>query len=151
MNKILTITFAAILLSACTPTVATRGNLISDIRFEQVKPLLTTADEVKNIWGPPTVTATFDDKTWYYIGKKTETMGIFKNKTIEERIIAIKFDEFETVTSIEDIDPSNIQDIAIDNSKTDTAGKEFTFLQQLVGNLGKFNKSSVADRAAGNN
>ena len=47
---------------------------------------------------------------------------------------------------MEKVDPKLAQNVDIVTRKTPTAGKEFTAVQQFVGNLGKFNK---ADKAKG--
>jgi len=125
--------------SACSPTVATRGNLVSDNKIAQVKPYYATRYDVNAQWGPPTTIAPFDDNTWYYIGARKETMGIFKEETAEQRIIRVKFDEYDTVIEIAELDPKNAQTVEMVERTTPTAGKEFTLLQQLIGNVGRFN------------
>ena len=125
--------------SACTPTVTTRGNLISDTRLEKVKPYYTTKFDVQDRWGPPSAIAPFEENTWYYIGSTSETMGIFKEEVVKQRILAIKFDQYDTVMEIVELDPEQSQEVAFVDRKTPTAGKDFTFIQQIVGNVGRFN------------
>jgi outer membrane protein assembly factor BamE (lipoprotein component of BamABCDE complex) len=140
MNKNIFLTTCFIAsLTACTPTIETRGNLISEYKQEQIEPAASTRYDVIQKWGPPTLVAPFDKKTWYYVGKTTESMGIFKHETIKQQIIKIKFDENDVVADMITIDPNNAKDIEFVERSTSTAGKEFTVLQQLIGNLGRFN------------
>lgn len=134
-----------VFLSGCTPARNTHGNLVSDIRYNQVRPYETTRYELRQIWGPPTAVAPFTGgDTWYYIGQKSEVMGIFKEEITDRRIIRVDFDDAGTVVQLAELDPEAGQEVDPVNRQTPTAGKEFTILQQLVGNLGRFNKSRTA-------
>lgn len=140
MNKQILFTICLITsLTACTPTVETRGNLISEHRQEQIQPVTSTKYDVSQLWGPPTLVSPFDEKTWYYVGKTTEVMGVFKEEVIKQQIIKVKFDNNYFVAELDIIDPSQAKDVDFVERTTATAGKDFTILQQLVGNLGKFN------------
>jgi outer membrane protein assembly factor BamE (lipoprotein component of BamABCDE complex) len=61
--------FAAALLgvavTACAPTVATRGNMADPDRIAQVKVGQSTRDEVASVLGTPTSVGTFDQNVWY--------------------------------------------------------------------------------------
>jgi outer membrane protein assembly factor BamE (lipoprotein component of BamABCDE complex) len=133
------------LLSACTPTVTTRGNLLSDTKLALVQPS-TAKSEVERLWGPPTLTAPFNENVWYYAGETTEQQGIYEPVVVKRQIIKVAFDAQDTVASIEKVDPAKAKDIEIVDRRTPTAGKEFTALQQAIGNLGKFNSDSVRKR-----
>ncbi len=133
-------------ITACAPTVATRGNLVADSKLEQIKPYYATKYDVQDRLGPPSAVAPFEENTWYYIGSTSETMGIFKEEVIKQRILAVKFDEYDTVMEITELDPNKAQEFEIVERKTPTAGKDFTFIQQLVGNVGRFNSIPGANQ-----
>lgn len=136
---------AALVLGACTPTVATRGNLISDSKFQQVTAEKSTRADVTNAWGPPTAVSSFDQNTWYYIGETTSQKGIFAPEVLKRRIVRIRFSPAnnDTVTEVADIDPAQAKDISLVGRTTPTAGKDFTFLQQFIGNIGKYNPDAA--------
>lgn len=131
----------AAVLGACSPTIATRGNLITDTQFEQVKAQTSTRADVTKAWGPPTSASSFDQNTWYYIGETTAQKGIFAPEVVKRRIIRVKFDATnnDTVTEVEDLDPAQARTVALVGRTTPTAGKDFTVFQQLIGNIGKYN------------
>lgn len=130
----------ALFLAACTPTKATRGNLVDDYRLAEVTPGVSTASDVARVMGSPTTTDPFDPNTWYYIGQKTEKKGIFDPKVTEERIIRVKIDPAtQIVTELAPLDTAR-NDIPITARTTPTSGNEMTAVQQMLGNLGKFNK-----------
>jgi outer membrane protein assembly factor BamE (lipoprotein component of BamABCDE complex) len=58
-------------LAACVPTVDQRGNLPEPDKLAGIRPGATTKDEVAKILGTPSSTAVFDNKTWYYISRRT--------------------------------------------------------------------------------
>lgn len=131
--------------AACSPTVATRGNLISDTKFPAVKAQESRRADVVAAWGPPTTVSSFDPNTWYYIGETTSQRGIFAPEVEKRRLVRVRFnpDDGETVAAVDDLDPKQAQDIDFAARRTPTAGKEFTAIQQFVGNLGKYNSSAA--------
>ena len=133
----------ALALGACSPTVVTRGNLISPAKFQQVQPGISTRADVAQLWGPPTTTSPFDQNIWYYIGETTAQKGIFAPEVEKRRMIRVKFDPIgnDTVVEVADIDPKQAKDVQLVSRTPSTAGKEFTILQQFIGNLGKYNAS----------
>jgi outer membrane protein assembly factor BamE (lipoprotein component of BamABCDE complex) len=128
----------AVVLSACTPTTATRGNYIDAHRLSQIKPGEHSKSEVMRILGSPTTVAPFDENTWYYLGQHTEKHGIFDPEVKEERIIKVTFNNSGTVQSVIENDEGRM-DIPISDRETPTHGNEITVMQQLLGNVGKFN------------
>ena len=145
----------AILSTACTPNIHTRGNLVPESKIEKVDLNTTSQFEISELFGPPTIIAPFNDDTgaatWYYAGHVTEQMGVFKHEVTERKILKVDFDDLGRVSAIENIDPNDARDIEFVSRKTKTAGKEFTALQQLVGNVGKFNSISQVQSQVGNN
>lgn len=130
---------ALCLLSACTPTHTVRGNLLEDYQLAEVIPGQDSRTDVLRKIGSPTTKAPFDDNVWYYLGQETEKRGILDPEVVEERIIVVFFDQEGLVERIEDVDNQRL-DLPYSRSKTPTSGNEITVLQQLMGNLGKFNK-----------
>lgn len=141
---------ALIGLAACTPTKSVRGNLLQDYQISSVQAGVDTQSEVMRKLGSPTTTAPFDNKVWYYLGQETEKRGILDPEVKNERIVAVFFDENGVVTKLENVDPRR-NDVPYVREKTPTSGQEMTFMQQLLGNMGRFNKAeSEADAGGGN-
>ncbi len=138
MKKIICAALAASALAACTPTTATLGNTIEDFQLAEVRPGTHTRSDVLRAFGSPTTVAPFDDNTWYYIGQQVEKHGIFDPEVVAERIIVVKFDEQGTVRAVEESDTGRL-DIPLVERETPTHGNEVTFMQQFLGNIGRFN------------
>lgn len=124
--------------AACTPTHATRGNLVEDYRLAEVTPGVSTRQNVLRSLGSPTTQAPFDDNIWYYLGQKTEKRGIFDAKVTEQKIVVVTFDADGVVQTAQEVDANRI-DIPRVREKTHTGGNEVTPIQQIMGNLGRFN------------
>ena len=129
---------STLIVTACAPTIATRGNLIEDEQITKVKTGFHTRSDVMRYMGSPTTTAPFDDHVWYYIGQETSKKGILDPKVTSERIVMVTFDDDGVVQTIEDIDAQRM-DVALSRARTQTHGNDYTVMQQLLGNLGRFN------------
>ena len=136
---ILTISIAgAAALSACTANHATRGNYLHADDVQAIQPMVSTEYDVLNILGTPTTKAVFDDKTWYYVGLKTEQKSFFDPKVMEKQVYKVSFDESGFVSEIAEIDDERI-DVPLASRVTPTSGHNLTLMQQMLGNVGRFN------------
>ena len=124
------------ILAACEPTVANRGNILDPEKLADIKAGTSTREDVATKLGTPTQVSTFDDKTWYYIGRQTEQYSFLDPEVLKQKAVEIKFDDNGTVTAVNDLDLSNAQDVDAVSRKTPTYGNDNTLIQQLIGNLG---------------
>lgn len=131
----------ALQMTACTPTVETRGNMLSSTKMAEVEVHQSIRSDVERIWGPPTTVSPFNPNVWYYIGEKTSQQGAFAAEVEDRQIVQVTFDDANTVTEIAMVDPAQGRDVDFVDRRTPTAGREFTAFEQFVGNLGKFNSN----------
>lgn len=139
-------------LAGCTPMNATRGNMLEDYQMKEILPGIDGKDDVVRKIGSPTTVSTFDDNTWYYMGQKTQKKGIMDPKVTSEKIVTIVFaaadGKVQSVTQKQD----GRSDIPLVQRTTPASGNDFTFVQQMLGNVGKFNRQpdSVIGTSGGN-
>jgi outer membrane protein assembly factor BamE (lipoprotein component of BamABCDE complex) len=126
-------------LSACTGRVDTRGNLADPEVVSQITPGESTRGTVEDLLGSPTSIATFNDQTWYYIGRKTEKFAFFKPEVLEQQVVAVHFDPNGVVDDVKLYGPDDAREVELVDRTTPTAGQELSVLQQLFSNLGRFN------------
>ena len=100
---------------------------------------MTTEFDVRRLLGSPTAKAVFDDKTWYYVGLQTEKESFFDEKITDKRVHKIQFDDTGTVIAFNEVTEKGI-DVPLTGRVTPTSGNEVTAIQQLLGNIGKFNR-----------
>lgn len=142
------LTLSALIIAACTPTVAQRGNMLEDYQLEEIVSGESKRSDVLRNLGSPTTKSTFDSNVWYYIGQETEKRGIFDPKVTKERIFLVAFDDEGTLEAIKEIDRERMN-IPYVRDKTKTHGNERTIVQEFLGNLGKFNPQDGSSATAG--
>lgn len=125
-----------LVLGACEPTVATRGNLLDADRLSQIA-VGSTKEEVAAKLGSPTVMGSFDEKVWYYVGRQTEQTSFLDPKVTQQKAVAVRFDDDGKVTEIKDLDTSHVAEVKPVDRTTPTYGQDNTFIQQLLGNLSR--------------
>ena len=130
--------FAFLTLTACSPVVSQHGNLLEDHQIQEITEGQSSRSDVLRTLGSPTTQSTFNNDVWYYIGQETEKHGILDQEVVNERIITVTFNDEGIVESIDDTSPDR-EDIPYARSKTPTHGNDLTFMQQLLGNMGRFN------------
>jgi outer membrane protein assembly factor BamE (lipoprotein component of BamABCDE complex) len=150
MKHIFLLAIAVGALNACAPTKETRGNLLDNYQMQQIVAGQDLKDDVIAKIGSPTTVSTFNPNIWYYMGQRTEKRGILDPELKKERIVVVTFGDDGRVNSVVERREGR-QDVMIVQRETPTSGNDFTFTQQLLGNLGKFNQPSgnAAETAGG--
>jgi len=129
------------LATACSPTVDLRGHLPSQEALERLAPGIQSRNDVIEILGTPSMVASFGDETWYYVGEKTERIAFLEPEVLERSVIALRFDRDGRLTAVDHLGLKDGKEIEPVDRTTPTAGKELTLLEQLIGNLGRFNNT----------
>ncbi len=128
------------LASACTPTIDVRGNVPAPERLAEVKAGKVTRSDVQALLGTPSSTSTFGDENWYYISSKVQTYAFYKPEELERQVVAISFDQRGVVKDVQTLTLKDGKVVSMESRETPTAGRDMSILEQLVGNVGKFNK-----------
>lgn len=128
-------------LMACQSRIDSRGYVPTPEDMERVKAGLQGREEVREILGTPSSASNFTDDRWYYISKKTSSTAFFEPKVLEQNVVVVEFDETGIV---KDLQRYALEDgLLIDpvTRKTPAPGREMSFLEQLIGNFGRFNST----------
>jgi outer membrane protein assembly factor BamE (lipoprotein component of BamABCDE complex) len=139
LYRTLLLSCLALGLSACSGVVDTRGNLPDPETVLEVQPGVHDRDQVATILGSPSTVGTFEDDTWYYISKRTEQFAFLEPEVIDQQVLMVKFGDDGLVNDMEIYGIEDGQIIEPVDRTTPTSGREITILQQLFGNLGRFN------------
>ena len=138
LRQLLTASALAALLVACAPNITQRGNLPDPELLSRIQPGSQTRTQVADILGSPSSIATFGEEVWYYISSQTETLAFFEPEILDQKVIAIAFDDAGRVKTIRTYGLEDAQAIDPVSRTTPTGGREFTIIEQLFGNLGRF-------------
>lgn len=133
--KTLNLALLTLILAACAPTVANRGNILDADKLQEIKAGTSTREDVATKLGTPTQVSTFDDKVWYYIGRQTEQYSFLDPEVVKQKAVEIRFDDKGVVTAVDDLNLSDAHDVEMVDRATPTYGRDDTFIKQLIGNL----------------
>jgi outer membrane protein assembly factor BamE (lipoprotein component of BamABCDE complex) len=125
---------ATVLAAGCARSVEQRGNLPEQEKIAEIHPGSTTKDEVIKILGSPSSVSIFNEKSWYYISRRTGQ--------IDQQVYIVNFDDQGIVRAVDHKGLEDGKEITPVARATPAPGRELSFLEQLIGNLGKFNKSA---------
>ncbi|TMJ58947.1 MAG: outer membrane protein assembly factor BamE [Alphaproteobacteria bacterium] len=136
-------------LPACAPTVDKRGNLPEPDKLAEIRPGATTRDEVSKILGTPSSISVFNEKTWYYISRRTKQVAFFDPDVTDQQVYIVNFDDRGVVKAVDHRNLKDARDIEPAPGATPAPGRELTFLEQIIGNVGRFNKTSSSSSSGG--
>lgn len=130
--------------AACSPITTTRGNLTDADRVAQIKAGSSRMEDVQGLLGSPSHIGTFDQTVWYYIGEKAEKTAFLTPDIVERRVVVVQFDPQGVVTNVQRIDGADSgQEVELVDRTTPTTGRELTFVEQLLGSVGRFSGKST--------
>ena len=130
---------ALVVIGGCAPRIDQRGNKPDEDQVVQISPGVDDKNRVAELLGYPSSMSTFSDKTWYYISKRTRTVAFWSPELLEQEVLQIHFNDQGIVQDMKVYTEKDGQQIAYVDRVTPTPGNELTLIQQLLGNLGKFN------------
>ena len=136
-----------LLLPSCAwlmPPPQIRGNKVDPELMKEVTPGTSTKADVSAIIGSPTARDTFDDNTWLYISELTQprigrTLG-----EIQQNVVVLSFDQSGVLKSINKLNQEDALPVTVIAKTTASPGTEASFMQQLLGNIGRFNPTGAA-------
>jgi outer membrane protein assembly factor BamE (lipoprotein component of BamABCDE complex) len=141
-GRVLTAGIMALTLGGCELGFTdTRGYVPDEESLSRLEPGRQTRDDVQQLLGSPASQGVFDaEQSWYYIMRKTYQFAFLQPEVLDQRVVVVHFDDGGT---LRDVRRYTLEDgIVVDpvTRETPSPGKELGFLEQLLGNLGKFNK-----------
>jgi outer membrane protein assembly factor BamE (lipoprotein component of BamABCDE complex) len=124
-------------LSGCVAQIDNRGYELEGVDFTKVQPGVHTSEQVQQLLGTPSSTSAFRPETWYYISKVTSTKAFFTPQVLDEKIVAIKFNDAGIVETVTESKGEDRQEIKPVKRETKTAGHETGVLREIFSNFGK--------------
>ncbi|OFX07640.1 MAG: hypothetical protein A2516_11600 [Alphaproteobacteria bacterium RIFOXYD12_FULL_60_8] len=124
--------------TGCAENIHTRGNDPNPDMLAMLKPGEQSRMDVEALLGSPSNTATFDNETWYYISSTFKQVAFFAPEEVSRKVIAVSFTQDGYVKEVASFGLQDGKVVEISKRETPTAGNEIGLLEQLMGNLGKF-------------
>lgn len=131
-----------LMLASCSwlgPHPTMRGNKVDADLLKELTPGVSSKADVAAVIGSPTARATFDDNTWIYISEVTQprigrTLG-----ELQQNVVVLSFNEGGVLQTVHKLDKADLLPVSVVARTTPSPGTEASFMQQLLGNIGRFN------------
>ena len=125
------------------------GNKVDADQLKELTPGTSTRADVTALIGSPTQRATFDENTWIYVSEVTRprigrTMGVE-----EQNVVVLTFDDRGILRGIQTKSAEDSMPVSVVERTTPSPGSEASFLQQLFGNIGRFNTMGASTASTG--
>ena len=117
------------------------GHILSSEELGSITPGMSQ-NAVMEILGTPDTRSTIGGNVFYYMSRKTRTVSLFKPDTVNRTIVAIYFNKNQTVSKTAKYGMKDGKIFDYISRTTPSHGGDYTFLQQMFGNLGKGLKPS---------
>jgi len=137
-------------LAACSTAnpIDQRGNLPEADKLAQIKPGTTDAATVTQLLGSPSSIDVFDANVWLYVSQKTRLVALREPALLDQQVVQITFDDKGIVRNVLHRSLADSEKIAPNPNATPAPGREFTLLEQLIGNFGRFS-GKAKDQGSG--
>jgi len=138
-----------LLASACGPKVDNGGYVREEGFKDKVVVGTSSKEDVRTNLGSPSAQSSFGDETWYYVTDRKEAYAFFKPEVVQQDVMEINFDSTGHVSKISNYTKSDSEDFSIATRATPTEGHTMGFMEQILGNIGRFNHPSNDSAAPG--
>lgn len=116
-----------------------RGNRVDLDQLKELVPGTSTRADATSLLGSPTARATFDDNTWIYVSETTQTRVGRTPGILAQDVTVLTFDQGGTLREVKRLGQEDSREVSVVSRATPSPGSEASFMQQLLGNVGKFN------------
>jgi outer membrane protein assembly factor BamE (lipoprotein component of BamABCDE complex) len=148
---LLSLALLAYLLGGCTflgPEPQLRGNRVDADQLKELVPGTSTRADVTALIGSPTARATFDDNTWLYVSEVTQPQIARTQGVLKQNVVVLSFNDQGVLQDVKKLNKEDSIPVSIVARSTPSPGTEASFLQQLFGNIGRFNAFGSSQTSA---
>lgn len=141
--SLLTICFLCVFTISCNhkdeEKYENRGYVTKFSDFSKIKPGESNQQDVLMTLGSPITSSVFGDEQWIYAGEEVTKETFFEPDLKSYESYVISFNKDGIVKKVEKKDKGSLRDVKISGDRTTASGNSLTLMQQLLGNLGRFN------------
>lgn len=122
----------------CSPRVGVHGNSPDTSMILEIVPGTHTRLDVQQILGSPSSVSLYGEEIWFYIGDRIETLAFLEPDVTERQVVQVRFGPDGVVESVDSFGKERSREIEIVERTTPTRGNEITIVDQILGNIGRF-------------
>lgn len=116
-----------------------RGNKVDSDQLKELVVGTSTKQDASSLLGSPTARASFNDNQWLYISETTHPRIGRTPGVLAQNVTELRFDEAGVLRGIKKYGQDDGRSVSVASGATPSPGSEASFMQQLLGNVGKFN------------
>lgn len=128
-----------LLCTSCLHQVHHTGHTLEADRLARIKENESARDDVTRYLGSPSAKSEYGEEVWYYIFSEFEQVAFLEPEITKQSVVSFTFNEDGIVSHIEHYDTDDARLIDPTREKTTTGGHSLSILEQLLGNVGRFN------------
>lgn len=118
-------------LGGCLTKTMNHGHVIPPDTLEQIQ-LGSSREQVQLVLGTPSTTSTIGGEAYYYISQREEQTAFLAPDIVEQRVVAIYFDEESRVSNLGDYGLKDGRVFDFIKRETRTGGSDYGFLTQIL-------------------
>ncbi len=152
MRRTTAFIFALSLLAGCSlleSPAQVRGNKVDADSLKELIPGTSSRADAQSLLGSPTAKASFDDNTWLYISETTQPRIGRVLGVNNQNVVVLGFDQGGILRTVKTLTEDDSQPVNVVAASTPSPGSESSFLQQLLGNVGKFSAGGAPGGGGG--
>lgn len=142
LNRLCTSLLICVLLNGCAQKENYYGYSFPPEYIKSLHVHKTNVSDVRQLLGSPTTESNFGDKTYYYIAQQQSRVAFLLPKVEDHQVLALTFDNNGVLSTVKTYTLEEARSIKFDEGNTRLRGSESGALEQIVGNIGKFNPQS---------
>jgi outer membrane protein assembly factor BamE (lipoprotein component of BamABCDE complex) len=130
---------------AIIPRSQVRGNKVDPLTLKELVPGTSTKTDAQSVLGSPTAKGSFDDNTWFYIGGITRPIIGGTLSVLDQEVVELTFDQRGILQDVKKLNQKDSLPVNVVSRETPSPGSNASFMQQLLGNVGKFNAGPASN------
>lgn len=132
-----------LLTTGCSATYRNHGYVPSEMELAELVVGVDSRATVDDVIGAPSTSGMLSEGDYYYVRSRIRTRGMFRPQVIDREVLAISFDETDTIANIERFGLQDGNVVPLSRRVTDSSVVGNGFLRQLLGNFGNFDPGEI--------
>lgn len=135
--SLITLLILSFSLQGCIKTYNHRGYAFDEDTMKTVKKG-NDRWRIEKVLGTPSIRSYFQPNTVYYIGGDRSSSAFFKPKVTDQKVLVLNYNTEGKLESFQELFMADLHNVAFDHDSTRTFGDDNSFIQQFLGNIGRF-------------
>ena len=132
------IAFTAAILTGCVAQESQHGHQLPQGIVAALQEPNVSQDQVLQMLGTPSSESAFEPGVWYYISEVHQAVAFFQPEVVDRKLLILRFSPAGTLDSVSTLSKTDGREVTLVARETPTEGHKLTLLEQLIGNLGRF-------------